>query len=89
MRVKTLLFLLGLSFILIALSSCGQKREHEEAEARKTEAQKVIEETDYKITYLSYPTVYLIEFRGHEYLTRGSSSRFLHVESCPHRSHFE
>lgn len=72
-----------LIFVLLTGVGCGQQREHEEKEARKTEAQAIIEETGYKITYLSYPTVYLIEFRGHEYLTRGSSSRLFHVESCP------
>jgi len=74
---------LSVVILLAALTGCGQQREHEEAKVRKTEAQKVIEATDYEITYLSYPAVYLIRFRGHEYLTRGSGSRLLHVESCP------
>ncbi len=36
----------------------------------------------YRAVYLGYPSIYLIEFEGHDYLTRGSNSYILHTVSC-------
>ena len=36
----------------------------------------------YAAVYLGYPSIYLIKFEGHEYLTRGSNSYILHTVSC-------
>lgn len=36
----------------------------------------------YSMIYLGYPSVYLLKFEGHDYLTRGGDSYMLHTVSC-------
>ena len=72
-----------IAVLALALLGCTQQREYEENQVRKTKTQWIVEETDFEMIYLSYPSVYLLKFRGHEYLTRGSNSRLLHAEACP------
>lgn len=40
-------------------------------------------EYKYAMIYLGYPSVYLLKFEGHDYLTRGGDSYMIHTVSCP------
>lgn len=39
-------------------------------------------EYKYSMIYLGYPSVYLLKFEGHDYLTRGGNSYMIHTVSC-------
>lgn len=73
-----------LVFVLLTGVGCTSKPA-EELETRKTKQRQVAETYDFEMIYLAYPSVYLLKFRGHEYLTRGSNSKIVHAEGCPGR----
>lgn len=70
-----------LSIVVVGCTSNPGK----ELEDRRSDQQKAAEDHKFKAVYLGYPSFYLLEFEGHEYLTRGGSSPILHSESCPGR----
>ncbi len=90
MKVKTLLFLLGLSFIILALAglagcySATDRPSSTEAPAKKgylSDQDAAREKYDFDMVYFDWRGVYLIKLQGHEYLRAGDF--ILHTSSCP------
>ena len=92
MRVKTLLFLLGLSFIVMAVlqlgcSSDSNSNENfetaapEEKRDRQSEQAKAREKYAFDMIYFDWRGIYLVKLQGHEYMRSGDF--ILHTASCP------
>ncbi len=63
----------------VFLSGCATQERVDQARQNRELANS---EYKYAAVYLGQPSIYLIKFEGHEYLTHGSNSPLLHTVSC-------
>ena len=66
------------AFTFLTMGCASQERVNE------ARVQRGLANSDYRyaMVYLGYPSVYLLKFEGHDYLTRGGASHILHTVSC-------
>ncbi len=63
-------------------SGCITSPRSQRVEKARQERAAANAEYGYRAIYLGYPSIYLVKFEGHDYLTRGSNSHLLHTVSC-------